>query len=215
MMLLDVGCGDGASLTGQAEYCVGIDIAEAELRRAKEKFPGFGFVLGDVQRLPFREGVFDTALCSHIIEHVHQPKQLLQELHRVMKRGGLLELEFPNGFSLLEYVNRLFGAIGWSGYMHLHRFSPKNVHQLLKGAGWVIIDVQSFAWLGPVIDSIYFHLRWALSKDPDRTSQRYQKARIEEINRFLIRKWVGGVDRALVRAFPSRSAVVAIMAKRA
>ncbi len=214
-MHLDVGCGEGARLMGQVEYCVGIDIAEAELRRAKEKWPGFGFVLGDVQYLPFKKETFDTALCSHILEHVHQPKLLLQEVHRVMKKDGLLELEFPNGFSLLEYVNRLFGKIGWSGYMHLHRFSPGDVHQLLKDAGWVIIDVQSFAWLGPVIDSIYFHLRWALSKDPDRTSQRYQKARIEEINRFLIRKWVGGLDRALVRAFPSRCAVVAIIAKRA
>lgn len=214
-MLLDVGCGEGARLTGQVEYCVGIDIAEVELRRAKEKWPGFGFVLGDAQHLPFENEVFDRVLCSHIVEHVRQPKQLLQEVHRVMKGGGSLQLEFPNGFSLLEYVNRFFGAIGWSGYMHLHRFSPKNVHQLLKDAGWVIIDVQSFSWLGPVIDSVYFHLRWALSKDPDRTSQRYQKARIEEINRFLIRKWVGGVDRILVKAFPSRSAVVAIMAERA
>jgi hypothetical protein len=132
-----------------------------------------------------------------------------------MKKDGLLELEFPNGFSLLEYVNRFFGAIGWSGYMHLHRFSPKNVHQLLKDAGWVIVDVQSLSWLGPVIDSIYFHLCRTLSKDPDRISQRYALARVEEINRFCVRKWaVTGLDRILAKTLPSRCAVVTIMAKK-
>ncbi len=213
-MLLDVGCGEGRRLIGQIEYCVGIDIAEAELRRAKEKLPRFGFVLGDMQYLPFKKEAFETALCSHIIEHVHQPKQLLQEVHRVMKRGGFLELEFPNGFSLLEYVNRFFGKIGWSQYTHLHRFSPSDVYQLLKEAGWRITDVQNPFWLGPVIDSIYFHLCRVLSKDPDRISQRYACARAEKINRFRIRKWVGGLDRILAKAFPSRCAVVTIMAKK-
>jgi len=215
-MLLDVGCGEGGRLIGQIEYCVGIDIAEAELRRAKEKLPRFGFVLGDVQYLPFKKEAFETALCSHVIEHVHQPKQLLQEVHRVMKRGGFLELEFPNGFSLLEYVNRFFGKMGWSQYMHLHQFLPEDVSQLLQQAGWVVVDVQRISWLGPVIDSIYFHLRRTLSKDPDRTSQRYAHARIEEISRFRIRKWVAnGLDRILAKAFPSRCAVVTIMAKKA
>lgn len=214
-MLLDVGCGEGAMLRGQAEYCIGIDIAEAELRRAKEKLPGFGFVLGDVQHLPFGNEVFDRALCSHIIEHVRQPKQLLQEVHRVMKRGGALQLEFPNGFSLLEYVNRFFGKIGWSQYVHLHRFSPSDVYQLLNEVGWIIVDVQSLSWLGPAIDSIYFHLCRTLSKDPDRTSQRYALARVEEINRFCIRKWVvTGLDRILAKTLPARCAVVTIMAKK-
>jgi ubiquinone/menaquinone biosynthesis C-methylase UbiE len=215
MMLLDVGCGDGRRLTGQIEYCVGIDIVETELRRAKEKLSRFGFALGDVQYLPFKDEVFDTALCSHVIEHVHQPKQLLQEVHRVMKRGGFLELEVPNGFALLEYANLFFGKIGWSQYMHLHRFSPEDVSQLLQQAGWVVVDVQRISWLGPVIDSIYFHLHRTLSKDPDRTSQRYAQARIEEINRFRTRKWVvNGLDRILAKAFPSRCAVLIIMAKK-
>ncbi len=213
-MLLDVGCGEGMRLIGQVEYCVGIDIAEARLRRAKKESPAFDFVLGDVQYLPFRNEAFDKALCSHIIEHAHQPKQLLQEVHRIMKRGGFLQLEFPNGFSLWEYINRFLGKIGWSQYMHSHRFSPGDVCELLKEVGWVIADVRSSLWLGPVIDSIYFRLRWALSKDPDRTSQHYRYARIEEINRFRIRKLVEDLDRVLVKAFPSRSAIVEIMAKR-
>ena len=209
-MLLDVGCGEGMRLIGQVEYCVGIDIVEARLRRAKEELPAFGFVLGDVQYLPFKNKVFDKALCSHIIEHVHQPKQLLQEVHRVMKGGGFLQLELPNGFSLLEYINRFLGKIGWSQYMHLHRFSPGDVCELLKEVGWVTVDVKSFLWLGPMIDSIYFRLRRALSKDPDRTSQRYRYTRIEEVNRFRIRKLVEDLDRVLVKAFPSRSAITVV-----
>lgn len=167
MMLLDVGCGEGRSLVGQTGYCVGIDIAEAELRHAKEKLPGFGFVLGDAQHLPFR------------------------------------------------YVNRFFGKIGWSQYTHLHRFSSNDVYQLLKEVGWMVTDVQNLFWFGPVIDSIYFHLCRVLSRDPERVSQQYANARIEEINRSYIRRRViTGLDRILVKAFPSRCAVIKIMAKK-
>jgi len=214
MIVLDVGCGAGRSLVGQAGYCVVIDIAEPELRHAKEKLPGFGFVLGDAQHLPFREEIFDTVLCSHIIEHVPQPKQLVQEVHRVTKKGGALMLEVPNGFSILEYVNRLFGKIGWSQYTHFHRFSPGAIHRLLREAGLTIADVQNLFWLGPVIDSIYFHLCRMLSKDPDRISQQYANARVEELNRFYIRKVITGLDWILAKAFPNRCAVVKIMAKK-
>ncbi len=39
--------------------------------------------IGDVSRLPFRDGAFETVLCSHTIEHVDDPDAFLAELRRV------------------------------------------------------------------------------------------------------------------------------------
>jgi len=40
-------------------------------------------VLVDVHRLPFRDGQFNTILCSHTIEHVADPDRFFRELTRV------------------------------------------------------------------------------------------------------------------------------------
>lgn len=41
------------------------------------------FVLLDVYETPFRDGQFEHVLCSHTIEHVEDPDQLMAELERV------------------------------------------------------------------------------------------------------------------------------------
>ncbi|HEX7718991.1 MAG TPA: class I SAM-dependent methyltransferase [Woeseiaceae bacterium] len=41
--------------------------------------------VNDIYRLPFRDGEFDTVLCSHTIEHVEYPSRFDRELRRVGK----------------------------------------------------------------------------------------------------------------------------------
>ena len=48
---------------------------------------------------PFRDGEFDYVICSHVLEHVDNPQEFLQELVRVASRGYL---EFPT--VLYEYL---------------------------------------------------------------------------------------------------------------
>ncbi|MFO7893890.1 MAG: methyltransferase domain-containing protein [Longimicrobiales bacterium] len=49
------------------------------------------FVLVDVYRAPFRDGQFETVLCSHTIEHVDEPERLFRELQRVGARVTLVD----------------------------------------------------------------------------------------------------------------------------
>lgn len=46
-----------------------------------------GFVIGDVQFMPFKDKVFDYAIASHIAEHVEEPQKFCKELIRIGKRG--------------------------------------------------------------------------------------------------------------------------------
>lgn len=44
-------------------------------------------VVADAHHLPFKDGVFAYAICSHILEHMDDPVQFVGELTRVAKSG--------------------------------------------------------------------------------------------------------------------------------
>lgn len=52
-------------------------------------------VRGDLEQLPFRSGAFDCILCMVVLEHTRNPKQVLCEFARVLKKGGTLFLVVP------------------------------------------------------------------------------------------------------------------------
>lgn len=54
------------------------------------------FVMGDVNRLPFKDKAFDFAIARHILEHLEHPDRFLKELGRVAKAGYI---ETPSSFS--------------------------------------------------------------------------------------------------------------------
>jgi len=45
------------------------------------------FVLGNGEKLPFKDNVFDYSICIHVIEHADNPALFLDELMRVSKKG--------------------------------------------------------------------------------------------------------------------------------
>jgi ubiquinone/menaquinone biosynthesis C-methylase UbiE len=52
------------------------------------------------EALPFRDGEFDFAFCSHVLEHTADPAKALREMTRVARRGYL---EVPSAFS--DYIS--------------------------------------------------------------------------------------------------------------
>ena len=58
-------------------------------------------VEADGQFLPFADGAFDYVICSHVLEHVEDPAQLIAELARVAGRGYI---ETPS-----EIGERIYG----------------------------------------------------------------------------------------------------------
>lgn len=71
------------------------------------------FIEGDVEKLPFKDKVFDFVFCSHLLEHVENPDKAIAELTRVAKRGyievpyGIVDLlkPFPPHLWFCDYKN--------------------------------------------------------------------------------------------------------------
>jgi len=77
-LTLDVGCG---TQRWRARGDINCNIEKPLMTVNSKKIPNF--ILCDAQYLPFKDNVFDTASCYHVIEHVKNPVLLLKELIRV------------------------------------------------------------------------------------------------------------------------------------
>ena len=90
--MLDFGCGSKPykSLFHVQEY-VGLDIEKSGHNHANEPID----VFYDGSTIPFEDAYFDTAFSSEVFEHVANLDEILDELYRVMKPGGVLLLTLP------------------------------------------------------------------------------------------------------------------------
>lgn len=56
----------------------------------------------DVQAIPFADESFDVVLCNHVLEHVHDDRRAMHEIHRVLRPRGWAILQSPVDRSLDE-----------------------------------------------------------------------------------------------------------------
>jgi len=52
-------------------------------------------VKADICDLPFKDNSFDVVFCNHVLEHITDDKKAMQELFRVMKKGGFGIFQIP------------------------------------------------------------------------------------------------------------------------
>jgi SAM-dependent methyltransferase len=98
---LVVGCGQGLEIPVlKAEVVVGIDLSLIALNEAQKSCLGAKFVQADGLKLPFAPESFDVIICSEVMEHVLEPKKLVEEMARVSASGGKLLVTTPNWISL-------------------------------------------------------------------------------------------------------------------
>jgi ubiquinone/menaquinone biosynthesis C-methylase UbiE len=108
--VLDSGCGGGGtalSIAEESSLAIGLDLdgrfVGSGTRLAAEKgIARAGFVQGNGQSLPFRDGAFDLVLSHSVIEHVLDARAYLAECHRVLRPGGCLYLSTAPSCRWLE-----------------------------------------------------------------------------------------------------------------
>ena len=92
--ILNVGGSAGAIdnfLADHARFVAGVDIDDQAIDHAKAKFSksNLEFRVADALNLPYDDASFDIVVCSHVYEHVTDPRQMFAEIHRVLVPGGV------------------------------------------------------------------------------------------------------------------------------
>ena len=103
--VLEVGSGAG-SLQDVVEDYTGLDISETVRPNYHKRF-----VQADARAMPFPDGEFDAVFTVWVLEHIPNPEQVLREMRRVLKPGGVLYLApawlcsdlAPNGYPVRPY----------------------------------------------------------------------------------------------------------------
>jgi SAM-dependent methyltransferase len=84
-LVLDVGSGGSPNLRSNV-LCDKYPSDAAE-RHGTGVLRDRPFIVADIQQLPFATASFDFVICSHVLEHVEDPKAAVAELCRVGRRG--------------------------------------------------------------------------------------------------------------------------------
>jgi SAM-dependent methyltransferase len=113
-MLLDLGC-------GRSPYKRLADGFAVKWIAADIRNSGGADILLDAQKLPFKDKVFDTVLCTQILEYLPDFFVASEEIHRILKPQGMAIISNPA-------VLPPFGGARWrimpEGYMTmLSKFS--------------------------------------------------------------------------------------------
>lgn len=141
-LVLDIGCGFGygSKILNKNSSVVSIDISGNALLYAKSKYPGPSYLRGDAQILPFKDACFDSIVAFEVIEHVDNGTNLLKEIYRVLKKGGILILSSPNAL-LLNKIRHLISSNDMKkpeNPYHKHEYTFKELVLLLKSTRFVI-----------------------------------------------------------------------------
>jgi SAM-dependent methyltransferase len=141
--LLDFGCGNGVFMERMHQLgweVTGLDVSMEAVEVIRREF-GLRALVGTLPHPDFASARFDLITMWHSLEHVHQPREILQHAFDLLAPGGKLMAAVPNIDSL---PFRWFGA-SWYGLdlpRHLTHFSPQTLLWILERTGFRVGSIR-------------------------------------------------------------------------
>ncbi|OGY94611.1 MAG: hypothetical protein A2406_02175 [Candidatus Komeilibacteria bacterium RIFOXYC1_FULL_37_11] len=108
---LELGCGTGRlanSLFQISDEVYGVDLSEAVLQIAKEKYPNLKLQCSEVTHLPYPDNYFDLVIINGSLHHFFAVDKTFQEAYRVLKSGGVFVLLGEPSSQFLRLYNPFF-----------------------------------------------------------------------------------------------------------
>ncbi len=128
--VLDIGAGQeqfGREFVARGARYLAVDLDDEALRSGPDR----GAVVGRGEQLPFADGWADVVMSNNVLEHVHAPGVVADEMVRVAKPGGLIFISYtawysPWGGHETSPWHLLGGHYARRRYERRHGRPPKN-----------------------------------------------------------------------------------------
>lgn len=135
-VLLDLGCSSGSFLESMGDKSWELHGIEMSLDCAKEAEARCGaqVFVGDILDAPFPSESFDVVTCFDVLEHLYDPRGVLERVGAWLKPDGIFYIQVPNIDSAEANV---FGSF-WQGLelpRHLFHYSPESLKFLAQSVG--------------------------------------------------------------------------------
>jgi ubiquinone/menaquinone biosynthesis methyltransferase len=169
---LATGTGDIAfRLADAGAWVSGIDVTHRMIELARQKsarragpHPAPMFLVGDMIGLPFADESFDIATAGYGLRNVPDLRAAIDEIHRVLKKGGTaLSLDFnrPSNpvvrAAYLAYLNVVGGLLGWLLHRDAdtYRYIPASIRnypgaagvaRMFEDRGFVDVECRACLW---------------------------------------------------------------------
>lgn len=156
--LLDIGSGSGQFLYEMKK--LGMDVQGIEPgdfnKKESEKYK-LNIEKKDLIKYKAKKESFDIITMNHVLEHVHNPKEVVRKIHDLLKKNGILIIGVPNKNSLAYYI---FGK-NWHQLdvpRHLFNYSNKNIKSFVEKNGFKVLRVRYNSRPNQFVVGIYFLL---------------------------------------------------------
>ena len=169
--ILDVGCGTGAFLNEMKTAgwdITGLEPDDVARKNAVELFDIHSLSSTEIFNLPANS--FNAITMWHVLEHVHQLHEYVEQLKKLLTEDGRLFIAVPNYTS----YDAAYYKAHWAAYdvpRHLYHFSPQSMKSLMQQHGLQVIETNPM-WF----DSFYVSL----------LSEQYKNGKGNSIKAFLI-----------------------------
>jgi SAM-dependent methyltransferase len=174
-LILEVGSGI-SPVTTPGDPVIYSDASFLAMRRLKQDLGKGSFVVADVTRLPFRQSVFDHAVCSEVLEHVEDDGTALKELSRVLGSSGRLIVTFPHRKFYFANDDQFVG--------HLRRYELGEMEDCLRAADFIPLSVEKI--LGPLEKVTMMVVVYGIEQAQRRRAGRESEGRPRTMNRPLL-----------------------------
>lgn len=144
--ILEIGCGTGNLinlLSSKKFEFTGSDYSNDYLIYAKQKNPHIDFFQGDLtepKSWKQYKNLFDSVICSEVLEHIEDDLTALKIAYSILKPDGTLIITVPAMNFLYSEFDKKIG--------HYRRYSKKSILKVVNEAGFVIKKARYWNFLG-------------------------------------------------------------------
>lgn len=150
---LDMGCGEGYVLNEAKKHgfeAYGIDIANNLAIKTD-----IIFYEKSIFEANFPENYFSVIYMDSVLEHIESPLQILNELNRILKPGGVILVIVPNEDSQMNDIIKLIYTLRFKSTMyskikpfippyHINGFNRSSLKKTLETSNFKSIEIQGF-----------------------------------------------------------------------
>jgi SAM-dependent methyltransferase len=153
---------------GQGAEVYGLDISYPIVRDARNLFArsslDCGVIVSDLRQISYRDESFDYIYSMGTIEHFKEYRQALEEIFRVLKKGGRAIIGVPNKWDpfLRPVMVTLLNCLKLYGYGYEKSFGIGTLERMLRDVGFEILERSGILFMPGSLRmlDLFVHVNW-------------------------------------------------------